>query len=441
MLFTTDQQTLDDLNIFGHHGSQSVYGIFNRTHTRGGGVLLADMFRYPLSEHAAINQRIEEIQALSALQTGFPFNAALFDAIDTYLANSDARTQLDANSTSLAAKLGRAIGRDGDTEMIIKGVQSLASLWAQCYTFVIQHFTGALSAAGTAILECLQRPGLAPLLQQKGHLPVAALAGYDQLFRFRHRDVVQRLLQHLYLLDAYLAVAQTAATQSYCFPKALAGHQLHIQLQGVYHPLLKQPVANDVGLSAGNNVVFLTGANMAGKSTFMKSLSIALYLAHMGFPVPAQAMIFTPLDGIYTTINLPDNLGMGASHFYAEVLRVKKMAQEVAAGKRLFILFDELFRGTNVKDAYDATIAITKAFAGKRNGVFVLSTHIVEAGPVLQAACDNIRFLYLPTEMNGTHPVYTYKLASGITDDRHGMIIIRNEGILQMLEAGLQQKQ
>jgi Mismatch repair ATPase (MutS family) len=63
---------------------------------------------------------------------------------------------------------------------------------------------------------------------------------------------------------------------------------------------------------------------MAGKSTFMKSVSIAMYLAHAGFPVAAQQMQFAVLDGAYTTINLPDNLGMGASHFYAEVLRLKK---------------------------------------------------------------------------------------------------------------------
>ncbi len=76
------------------------------------------------------------------------------------------------------------------------------------------------------------------------------------------------------------------------------------------------------------------------------------------------------MDGIYTTINLPDNLGIGASHFYAEVLRVKKIATELGAGKSLFVLFDELFRGTNVKDAHEGTVAITHAFASKENQSF-----------------------------------------------------------------------
>lgn len=69
-------------------------------------------------------------------------------------------------------------------------------------------------------------------------------------------------------------------------------------------------------------------------------------------------------NGMFTTINLPDNLSMGYSHFYAEVLRLKKVVMQLQQTKKLVIVFDELFRGTNVKDAYDATLAVTEAFAG-----------------------------------------------------------------------------
>ena len=141
------------------------------------------------------------------------------------------------------------------------------------------------------------------------------------------------------------------------------------------------------------------------------------------------------MDGIYTTINLPDNLGIGASHFYAEVLRVKKVAAALSSGKALFIIFDELFRGTNVKDAHEATVAITLAYAAKKTSMFIISSHIVEAGDQLKQA-PSIDFRFLPTRMNGHTPEYTYTLESGITEDRHGMIIIRNEGILDILKNG-----
>ncbi len=109
------------------------------------------------------------------------------------------------------------------------------------------------------------------------------------------------------------------------------------------------------------------------------------------------------------------------------------MAQELSASKNLFIIFDELFRGTNVKDACEATIAITQAFAQKQNCMFVVSTHIIEAGEVLKKRCRNIHFTYLPTIMKENKPVYTYTLAEGITADRHGMVIINNEGILDII--------
>jgi DNA mismatch repair ATPase MutS len=156
----------------------------------------------------------------------------------------------------------------------------------------------------------------------------------------------------------------------------------------------------------------------------------------MGFPVAAKSMEFSVMDGIYTTINLPDNLGIGASHFYAEVLRVKKIASALDTGKSFFILFDELFRGTNVKDAHEATVAVTSGFASRKNSLFIVSSHIVEAAENLEQKA-NVGFYFLPTRMNGHVPEYTYQLEKGITDDRHGMIIIKNEGILEILKNGI----
>lgn len=175
---------------------------------------------------------------------------------------------------------------------------------------------------------------------------------------------------------------------------------------------------------------------MAGKSTFLRSLALALYIAHLGFPVPADSMEFSVLDGIFTTINLPDDLGMGASHFYVEVLRVKDVVESLRAGKSIFVIFDELFRGTNVKDAMEATIAVSRRFLQSENSHFVISSHIVEAADALREE-GTIGFQFLPTKMEGHHPVYTYTLEDGVSDDRHGMLIIQNEQILSILEKGV----
>ena len=178
--------------------------------------------------------------------------------------------------------------------------------------------------------------------------------------------------------------------------------------------------------------MFLTGANMAGKSTLMKSVGIGLYMAHMGFPVAAEQMEFSVREGLYSSINVADNIGLGYSHFYAEVVRVKQAAEAAASGKRLLLLFDELFKGTNVKDAYDGTLTVTEGFAGYRECLFIVSTHIIEVGEALKERPD-IHFAYMPTVMDNARPRYTYKLEEGITSDRQGMMIIRNERILELL--------
>lgn len=441
MSFTTDRQTVEDLNIFGKHGQDAIYSIYNRCMTRGGAAILEEMFRYPLSDDEAINRRSSIMQDFAEKGSVFPFSSADFDSIGIYLSNTDQRSKLSAQEHSVGKQLGNMIAPDAETQVIHKGIVALTELLRGLGSFLgtldLSEGNGYYGDAA-AIAALLAEPVFLPILGHgKGKLSASMMADFDVVFRFRNRDTIQKLLRHIYFLDAYLSVARVAVDRGFIFPKAMQKDKNELVLEGVYHPQVENAVANSIHITPTGNVIFLTGANMAGKSTFMKSLSICLYLAHMGFPVAAAKMDFSVFDGIYTTINLPDDMGMGASHFYAEVLRVKKMAIELAQGKRLFILFDELFRGTNVKDAYEATIAITAAFATKRTSMFVISTHIVEAGEVLRKQCNNVRFVYLPTTMTGTKPVYTYTLKEGITDDRHGMVIINNEGILDLLEAGL----
>lgn len=441
MLFTTDKQTIEDLNIFGKHGSDSVYTIFNRCTTRGGAAILEDMFRYPLNDEIAINKRSGIIKYFSTAGIDFPFAIENFDAIEQYLGNTDERTKLSAQVNSVSKKLGDLIGVDAETSEIFKGIKAIIELlrsWNKLINALKLSADDFYLTEAIVIKELLAIPTFHPILNEvASKLSHTKMEECDLIFRFSHRRALQQLLSHTYYLDVYLSIARVASERNFAFANARARNLHHLRIEGIKHPQVENAVANSIDITSESNVIFLTGANMAGKSTFMKSLSICLFLAHMGFPVSARSMEFSVLDGIYTTINLPDDLGIGASHFYAEVLRVKKVANELAQDKSLFVVFDELFRGTNVKDAYDATIALTGAFATKRNSIFLISTHIIEAGVELKKQRANIRFVYLPTKMNGAKPVYTYTLKEGITDDRHGMIIIKNEGILDILEKGI----
>lgn len=439
MAFLIDKQTLDDLNIFGHRGQNSIYQMFCTTRTRGGAQLLEEMFRYPLDDYIKINQRSDTIRSLMNHLQEFPFQGEIIDTVDNYLQNSDIRTQLCVEDNTLQRKLKGVIGADTAFEDIHKGVLACVALMEN-----VQHFVYDWDARNSCnIQEKLQTIKaliatsdfdlLRNVYGQK-RLTYETCAQLDKLLRFVIREKLIRLLHFVYYIDVCLAVADTASKRGFCFAEALsAGEKEVLQIKEMYHPSIPNAISNSLNITQENNVLFLTGANMAGKSTFMKTIGTVMFLAHMGFPIPATSMRFSVLGGMFTTINLPDNLNMGYSHYYAEVLRVKKVATQLSEQKRIMVIFDELFRGTNVKDAYDATVAITQAFACHKKCLFVISTHITEAGEDLREICSNVNFVYMPTVLDGAIPRYTYKLTQGITEDRHGMLIIQKEGILAML--------
>jgi DNA mismatch repair protein MutS len=441
MSFTVDKQTLDDLNMAGRYNGTSIFSLFNHTHTRGGEQLLESMFRQPLSDAEAINARSSIFQYFQAGNIAFPIGKELCEAVEQYRSAVGSSNVAGASLSIGRKKLLRMIGADKEYDTIHAGILSMIEFLHALHGFFTQLNAGENKhpylAAIREVKQVLDSAGLQKVLAEQGatELPFLKVIQYDHLLRYRHQQELDRVMQLLYETDVYITVARIARERKFihaCANPFVEGAN-RIEMINVAHPQLPGAVANSVHTDYDRNLIFLTGANMAGKSTFMKSFGIALYLAHMGFPVAAERMTFSVQDGLFTSINVPDNLNMGYSHFYAEVLRVKQVAEAVSDSKNLVIIFDELFKGTNVKDAYDATVAVTEAFGENRNCTFIVSTHIVEAGEVLRERCSNMQFVYFPTIMDKQVPRYTYQLQEGISADRHGMMIIANEGIVDII--------
>ena len=445
-----DEQTISDLSIFGKSGKASVYSLYNKTRTQGGGARLEELFRRPLSDEKMINELSEVYRFFSHDPIPFPVESEIIGTVAYYLENNDIRSQLQTSEQSISQRLKDMVASDSDFVFVHDGVQAVLRLFYKLDQYIKEMKTRAIGSAYEPSFIALTDLVLGAEFDEvrrhcsgKSEIKLSnlTLSDLDKQVRFEHRDKLVELLDMLYDLDVMIAVGQVAHKQGFRFPKAMPKNSSALNYKQVYHPHVDGAIANDLYLNSDNNILFLTGANMAGKSTLMKSIGIALYLGHMGFPVAAEQFEFSVRDGIFTSINLSDNLSAGASHYYAEILRVKEVAIELSEGKQLFVIFDELFRGTNVKDAYDATIALTKAFCNKHCSQFIISTHIMEAGEVLRKEPLSIKYQYLPTEMKGSIPVYTRILKDGITADRQGMIIIQNEGILDFLDAGLKEKE
>lgn len=437
MAFIADNQTLDDLNIRGRYKSNSLYSIFNQTRTHGGALLMDRMFNHPLTDEREINKRSDLFRYFQEKGYSFPVDTDEFGLMETYLLSGGGQGWVNNALQVTRRRSLKAMGLLQEYQLFNKGFYTTVRLLRQWHSFFkqIDEQDSPIREELAAFHLLYSHEKLAWLMDpvEEGSFNGIRVANYDHQLRNALHDQMKAFLQLIYLVDVCMAVSDVAREKGFVYAEALPREARVISVKDCRHPGLDKAIGNDLTLDQQTNMLFLTGANMAGKSTFMKSFGVAVYMAHMGFPVAAASMTFSVRDGIYSSINVPDNLDMGLSHFYAEVLRVKNVAEEVASKKDLLVIFDELFKGTNVKDAYDATLAVGEAFSAYRNCAFIISTHIIEVGEVLMEKCNNLQFEYLPTVMDGQIPRYTYKMRQGITSDRHGMMIIENEKILEII--------
>ena len=282
--------------------------------------------------------------------------------------------------------------------------------------------------------KLLAHPAFQPVLaeKEKQKFSFATLSTYDQLLRFRERNRLRQLLDHIYLADVFLSVAKTGRERGYAFPQAVARERQTLTLENFWHPSLEKPVKNSLEITPEGNVLFLTGANMAGKSTLIKALGSSVFLAHIGMGVPAQSMKLTLFDGLLSNINVVDNIAKGESFFFNEVQRIKNTIEKINTGKKWLVLIDELFKGTNVQDAMKCSIAVIKGLIKIKNSLFILSTHLYEIGEELKKY-PNISFRYFETNVKDDQLEFTYQLKEGISNDRIGYVILKREKVVDML--------
>ena len=234
-------------------------------------------------------------------------------------------------------------------------------------------------------------------------------------------------------IDAWYGMARAVQKYGLVFPDFVESEQPVIEATGLYHLLVQEPVAYDVVLNQKTNFLFLTGANMAGKSTFIKSVGASVFLAHIGMGVPAKQMKLTLFDGMLSNINVVDNISKGESYFYNEVQRIKATITKISDGKKWLILIDELFKGTNVQDAMKCSSTVIEGLLKMKNSLFILSTHLYEIGEELKKY-SNIDFKYFETAVINDQLHFPYLLKDGISNDRLGYLILKREGVVEMLE-------
>jgi DNA mismatch repair protein MutS len=256
---------------------------------------------------------------------------------------------------------------------------------------------------------------------------------FGQTLRNRYKNNTLELIDIFSRLDAWYSMAVAVKTYNLSFPEFIEQETPLVEAKGLYHILIPHPVAYDLLMSPEHNFVFLTGANMAGKSTLIKSVGSAVFLAHIGMGVPAAAMRLTIFDGLLSNINVVDNIAKGESFFFNEVQRIKNTIDKINNGKKWLVLIDELFKGTNVQDAMKCSLTVIKGLIKIRTSLFILSTHLYEIGEELRNY-PNISFKYFETNVTDEQLEFSYQLKDGISNDRIGYVILKREKVVEMLE-------
>ena len=474
-----------DLDIFGKH---SLYHNINRTETFKGSIKLAEFLsskrsneeilknQEAIKELAGKDEWRQEIMALGRIQK---------DSKETYKrllnwANSSnaelpVRTKILAFAGPLAFA-GLLLG------YIISGDPSF-SKWAG-YIFVLN--LGILSSSSkfikreiantTDIYEVIHRYGLIIEEIEKQNFKSAKLTELQQQLKYNnfnasteirklselfsrmdninnlfalilfngsflfHIHTLNRLLnwkrKHSKAIETWLdTIAEIEALNSFSnlyynnpdfvFPQI--NNSYKIEFENIAHPLLNPAsrVGNDVTFNPGFMV--LTGSNMSGKSTFLRSLGVNMVLAGAGGPVCAKRAVVHPLP-VLVSMRLSDSLSDSESYFFAEIKRLKHIMDSLSQSPA-FILLDEILRGTNSDDKRTGTIEVVKKIA-TRKAIGAIATHDIEVCNTTFDYPDDLSNHCFEVEIVNNELIFDYKLREGICKNKSATFLMEKMGVI-----------
>lgn len=187
------------------------------------------------------------------------------------------------------------------------------------------------------------------------------------------------LMDELFALEASISLSVFAHYQPVVFPKISASKPALFETQGLFHPLIPrdQVVPNDFSIPNDKRLILITGSNMSGKSTFMRTVGLNQKLAMMGAPVFAKSMT-TFVGDVKTCLQVTDNLEAGYSTFYYEVKTIADLLKQAENGATFIYLIDEIFRGTNNRERLIGSEAVLKRLISAQNAIGFVSTHDLE---------------------------------------------------------------
>ncbi|MBI2284702.1 MAG: DNA mismatch repair protein MutS [Bacteroidetes bacterium] len=433
-----DKTTLADLSIFHSEEEQSVFFHLNHTQTNVGREYLRYLLAHPLQTLQEISDTQLTIRQLMQVAQDWPITITngnimvmerFYDSqINTFPSHPNRVNSLfykilnSPDYSLIRYTVEHAIDFTAGLQKIVDLLQEQPNLSKQLTSWITRM---SMLLGKNAVQELIR--------EDKKQLQPEKILYYGGFLRNHFKNQSVELVELYSRFDAYLSVAKACSKYGFCFPEIAESKEPFIKTNGLYHMLLQMPVSYDIELTKDRNFLFLTGANMAGKSTFIKAVGVAVYLAHLGMGVPAKQMQLSLFDGLLSNIQVVDNIIKGESFFFNEVQRIKNTIEKISDGRNWLILIDELFKGTNQQDAVKCSTTVIEGLRKMQNALFVLSTHLYEIGDDLKKY-ENIQFHYFETSVKEDQLVFSYQLKQGISNDRLGYLILKKEGVVDLLD-------
>ena len=267
-------------------------------------------------------------------------------------------------------------------------------------------------------------------------IPLSALVCWDlqQIFALenwkqKNKTITATWFSSLANFEALSSIANLSFNHpDWSFPEIVNDDAVFIG-EEIGHPLIpkEKRVTSSFSTNGLNQISLVTGSNMAGKSTFLRSVGVNIVLAMMGSPVCAKHISVSHLK-VMSSMRISDNLEESTSTFYAELKKLKEIIDAVYANEKAFLLLDEILRGTNSADRHTGSSALLKQLI-KHNAAGIVATHDLELAKLSEDFPSNIHNYHFDVKVNNEELYFDYKLNKGICRSMNASILMKKIGI------------
>lgn len=475
-----------DLNIFGDH---SVFRIVNRCITEEGEKILANFFTKPPLSADRIKAHQNAVRELSGIP-GF-IQQFLEAGQRKQLSNSDYQklsSWADLPVKKVMSRKLLAYGFSTLTLAVLALTISGIPHWSLLIFWIItgliitgffsaeaktqhQYLTNINSAVDTSALLIRvinSQKFKSPLLEhhQKEILPITGkgplhklariLQSFDmrlnifaafllnslflwdihqlaRLYQWKNKNAIhfRSWLEALFYFDAFISLGNFAFSYpEYNYPMPAENNESFF-IYGINfkHILIpqKKRIGNPVDIKDRGNLSIITGANMAGKSTYLRTIGLNMVLGRIGLPVDCTDFQFTPVE-LITNLSMKDSLVKNESFFYAELKRLQLIINNLEKGKKLFFLLDEILKGTNSKDKQTGSLKLLRKLI-RLNTNGIVATHDLHLGQLENEFPDKIQNHCFEVEIQNDKLFFDYKLKDGIAKSLNASFLMRKMGI------------